>query len=182
VEFNRNLNDLPQGADLCRTNAINGLLVFNYSEDEFCIDLGSLIEVKNVDDVKIKVKKNREAVILLDEKEYKVIQLHKILGYLDLTTSAKSRIIFIDIFDKKIAFAVERINEILATEFLFIEDNLSMEFNSFKKYIKSVIKFQGRNLFTPDFEKICKDLNQLATISKISGSSGDYPFTKGRNF
>ena len=160
--------DLRGRAKSRRIEAINGLLVFNFLDNEFCIDLESLYEIRNVDEVKIDINSSKEAIILLDEHEYKVIQLNKLLGYPELNASTNNRIIFIDIFDKKIAFIVEMINELLTTEFLFLGDSLSMEFSPTKKYLKGAIKFQGRNIFIPDFEKICKDLNQLAIISGMS--------------
>ena len=177
MENKANLSDIPKDDGPRRIQAISGLLIFNYSNEEFCIDLECLNEVRNIDETIINVKKNREAVIFLDKHEYKLIQLHKILGYLKLTTSPGNRIIFIEIFNKKIAFMVERINEILTTEFLLVEDNLSMEIKALKKYIKSVIKFQGRSIFTLDFEKICKELDHLTTVSGIKDNSGKYRFT-----
>ena len=104
----------------------------------------------------------------MDDHEYKVIQLNKLLGYPEINASTNNRIIFIEIFDKKIAFIVEMINELLTTEFLFVRDSLSMELSPTKKYLKGAIRFQGRNIFIPDFEKICKELNQLAIISGMS--------------
>lgn len=183
---NTNPNDFSIKPKHGSIDAINGLLVFKFYDNEFCIDLESFTEVKNVDEVKISIKNSKEAIILLDEQEYKVIQLHNLLGYPELITSSNNRVIFIDMFNKKIAFIVEMINELLTTEFLLLGDMFTMELSPIKKYIKGLIKYNKRKIFIPDFEKISKELNQLTITSGIVHSAKEcsrkYNYTKGRNY
>ncbi|HKI78844.1 MAG TPA: chemotaxis protein CheW [Ignavibacteriaceae bacterium] len=159
---------------------IIGLLVFNFYNNEFCIDLQNVTEVKKVDAVQIHFNKRNEAVINLDTSKYKLIQLYKLMGYVNLKTAKDNRVIFADIFNKKIAFFVESVTEVLTTRLLFIDDTLDMELLSDKKYLKGIIKYQGRKIYIPDYEKISRELVKLVQVRSITGVSREYP--KGSNY
>jgi len=183
---NANQNNFPKTSRQRYIDAINGLLIFEFFDNEFCIDLECLIEVKNVDDIQIAINNSNEAIILYEDYEYKFIQLHKLMGYPELTSSDDNRVILIDIYNKKIAFIVEKINELLTTGYLFVGNKISIDITHVKKYVKGAIKFQGRNIIMPDFDRISKELNQLAIISGMINSNkrnpGNYNYTKGKNY
>ena len=172
----------PKRKEENRINSISGLLIFIYSDNEFCIDLESLSEIRNVNEIEININSKKEAIILLDNNEYKLIQMHKLLGFPEVIKSENNRVIFVDIYNKKIAFITEKINEILTTEYFFVGTSLAMEIIPVKKYIKSLIKFQGRDIYLPDFKKITKELNQLAIMSGLANKSkrhpGNYNYSK----
>ena len=186
VMKNTNQNNFPKTSRQRYIDAINGLLIFEFFHNEFCIDLECLVEVKNVDDVQITINNSNEAIILWEDYEYKLIQLHKLVGYPELTSRSDNRVIFIDIFNKKIAFMVEKINELLTTGYLFVGNKISIDITHVKKYVKGAIKFQGRNIIIPDFERISKELNKLAIISGMVNSTKrnpeNYNYSKGRNY
>jgi chemotaxis signal transduction protein len=158
---------------------LNGLLIFEISKQEFCIDIQIVSDIILAKDVKIKINTFNEATIYLDDLEYKVIQLHRLLGYPEMDIINGCRAILVDVFGKRIAFLVDKVVEIVTTDKIFVENSLDLKLLNNKKYLSGVLKFQDRQILIPDLERISKELTKLANISTAGKAFRETPYYSG---
>lgn len=136
---------------------LKGLLVFYLGDLAFCADirditttikvdkLGSGYPASNIDNLKLMINKS----------EVQIINLHQIFNITLSKFDSDTRIFLYEKEDIRFGFFVDSVSELITIdrkitrfmEFLPPENN---------EFLLSIIKFEGKQLYLPDFEKIIR--------------------------
>lgn len=145
-------------------NNIKGLLVFYLGDLEFCADIKDITTTIKVDKLggNYPVDKMDYLKLLINKSEVQIINLHQLFGITLTKFDQDTRIFLYEKDDNKFGFFADSVSELLTidrkiTKYLeFIPPQNS-------EYILSIIKFEGRLLYLPDYYKIA----QRKLIKKI---------------
>jgi len=143
---------------------IKGLLIYQIANMEFCSDVKNIAAILRMDEVEKLKKHNSLHQILYHQSIFKTIDLHKIYGLKPIKTTKNIRIILLELFGKRFCFMVDNVIEILTTDSMFIDNSLDLIPYSDKSFIKSILKYQNRKIYLPDFEKITKELDKITGV------------------
>ena len=138
-----------------KSKSFSGLFIFKIGGQEFCLDLKEIINVVKIPDGEINFNSS-DAGLEYEGDKYKIISFDK-LYKLNFKSSSSARIILTAIKKKLIGFFVDEI-----IEFLALDENstkISRVRCDGNPFIKTIIKFDQRELIMPDFERIYSVLN-----------------------
>lgn len=143
---------------------VEGLLIFEINEQEYCSDMKYVTSILNLNEILSDSKKAPKTEIHVHGGAYRFINIIKILNYEDIKPREEARIILFEMFQRKFGFIVNKVNEILTTEEIFINKSLDLVLGSKKKFIKGYLIFENRKILLIDFESITKDLDNLMSV------------------
>jgi chemotaxis signal transduction protein len=139
-------------------DSIAGVLVFNIGILDFCLDIKTVLStivpqkqstIASKDNPHVKeVEYNSEVVPLLD--------IHTIYGLKIPREDNNTRILLLDFNNKKIAFRVDNIKEIISIN-KKTRDSLKYESLKNKPYLNGKVIYDGQTILCPDLEKIIRD-------------------------
>lgn len=140
-------------------NSLKGLLVFYLGDLEFCADIKDITTTIKVDKLGIDfpVERMEHLKLLINKADVQIINLHKLFGITLTKFDENTRIFLYEKDDNRFGFFVDSVSELLTidrkiTKYLeFIPPQNS-------EYILSIIKFEGRRLYLPDYHTISKHL------------------------
>lgn len=138
---------------------IEGLLMFDIGEMTFCTDISLITVILKPEDAVIQELNGtelNEAQIQFNGTDYKLINLHQVLNLGLRRNIYNSRIILLDIKNKKLAFFADRINEILILDNLFIGEIAGFKSCTDTDYISGMLNIQNTICYFPDYERIAK--------------------------
>ncbi len=141
---------------------IKGLLIYKIADMEFCSDVKNIVAILRPDEIVQMKNQNKLHQILFNQLIFKTIDLHKIFGMKPVKMNNNIRIILHEMYGKRFCFLVDSVIEILTTDRMFIDNSLDLIPYSDKNFIKSILKYQNRKIYLPDFEKVTKELNIIA--------------------
>ena len=138
---------------------LKGLLVFYLGDLAFCADVRHITATIKVDKLSsgYPVSKMENLKLMINKSEVQFINLHKMFNITLTKFDENTRIFLYEKDDVKFGFFVDSVYELLTIdrkitkfmEFITPENN---------EYLLSIIKFEGRMLYLPDYDKIAKDL------------------------
>lgn len=136
---------------------IKGLFVYRLGDIQFCADVSSIITTIKVDKLTNTYPgpKLKSFKLLINKLEVPIINLHEIFDITLKKFALESRILLYEKENVRFGFFVDQISEMLTIdrkiskqiEFLPPNDN---------EYLFSVMKFEGRLLYLPDYQKIAR--------------------------
>ncbi len=139
--------------------SVPGLLIFEVGGMKFCTDLRIITVVLKPDEIEQiqSIDSEGSTTILYNNQEYKLIHFNRLVNLEDVKNIYDSRIILLSIYEKRIAFFVDRVTEILSLDKIFIEESIDYKPNLEIDYVCGVLKFQNRTCYFPDYERIAKE-------------------------
>ena len=146
---------------------IKGLLIYKIDQTEYCSDIQSVAAIIKTNEIKQSTKQNYLSRIEFDHSVFSIIDMHKIYETKPLKQTDSNRLILHEIYGKNFCFFVDKVLEILSTDRLFMEKSMDLLPYSGKNLIRYILKYQKRNIFFPDFEKITKSLYKLNEFYKM---------------
>lgn len=133
-----------------------GLVTFFVGQNEYCaniLDLKGTVpsnDFENCFYCNTNDTKYQNVFYLLDNKKL----------FDSTAVKAKSLVLLLEIFNKKMGIVAERVNEYITLDKLFVESSMEiLPCDNF--YIKWTLNFNNRIIYYPDFEKIAKDFDIL---------------------
>ena len=141
--------------------SVPGLLIFEIGRMKFCTDLRMITVILKPDEIKQiqSIDSENTAAVLYNNQEYNIIYFNRLVNLEEIKDIYASRLILLDIYDKKIALLVDKVTEILSIDKAFIEESINYNPNSDIEYINGILKFQNMTCYLPDYKKITKGLN-----------------------
>lgn len=137
---------------------LKGLLVFYLGDLEFCADMKDITTTIKVDKLGINypVTKIDNMRLMIDKEEVQIINLHKLFGITLTRFDHNTRIFVYEQEEIKFGFFVDHVSELLTIdrkvtrllEFLTPKSN---------EFLLSIIKFEGREFYFPDYYKIARN-------------------------
>lgn len=132
-----------------------GLLIFYLGDLSFCADIKNISTTIKVDQLSngYPVSKMDNLKLMINKSEVQILNLHRIFGITLTKFDENTRIFLFEKDDLKFGFFVDSVSELLTIdrkitkfmEFLPPGDN---------DMLLSIIKFEGRLLYLPDYDKI----------------------------
>jgi chemotaxis signal transduction protein len=147
---------------------IKGLLIYKIDHTEYCSDIQNVAAIIRTDEVKQFTNQNYLSQIEFDHSVFSIIDMHKIYETKPLKQTNSNRLILHEIYGKNFCFFVDKVLEILSTDRLFMEKSMDFLPCTGKSLIRYILKYQKRNIFFPDFEKITKSLYKLNDFHQIA--------------
>jgi len=142
-----------------------GIIVFNISNQEFCINEKDLVTILNPQDQELKFNNlisNNE--IRMGDIAVPFFDIHSYLRLHKPSHTDDTRILVVLIDEIKIGFFVEKVKEIITVDVKIIGDTL--EFIPFKGlHLKGKILYEGREIYLPDLKEIA--VNASISNNKI---------------
>lgn len=138
---------------------IKGLIIFEISGWEFYTDIQNIVAILKPEECNTNTSTEKRWEIEFKGMKFNLVDLrNKIFGFNQKTPEDEKRIILVEMFGKSFCFFVKNVVELLTTDRIFIEKSLDLIPVSDKRYIRSLLKFQGRTIYFPDFELLAKEL------------------------
>lgn len=138
---------------------LKGLLVFYLGDLEFCADMKDITTTIKVDKLgtNYPVVKMDNMRLMINKEEVQIINLHKLFGITLTRFDHNTRIFVYEQEEIKFGFFVDHVSELLTIdrkvtrllEFLTPKNN---------EFLLSIIKFEGREFYFPDYYKIARKL------------------------
>ncbi len=152
------------GIDTQLLEGLRGLVIFDIAEQEFCSDINNVLAIIRINEAKFWNVERFLTDIEFNKVVFRVVDIHGIYGFNPVRITDSTRIMLFELFGKKFCFIVDRVIEMLTTDRIFIEKSLDIVQDTDKGHSRGILKYQKRNIFIPNFEKICKDLNSIAGL------------------
>jgi len=134
---------------------LKGLLVFYLGDLEFCADIKDITTTIRVDKLgtEFPVERMEHLKLMINKSEVQIINLHKLFGITLTKFDNETRIFLYEKNGMRFGFFVDKVSELLTLDRKIIRQ---LEFippqNS--EYLLSIIKFEGRLLYLPDYHRI----------------------------
>ena len=137
---------------------LTGLVIFEINNNEYCIDINDVSAIINPNELEEGINLNpvETKKIQVDELLIPIVDLYKFggMGQVGLNLNKDTRILIIEIIDKKIGFFVDRIKEIITIDVEFRTNALKFLPEKENSYLIGKLKYEGRQLRFPDLNKI----------------------------
>jgi chemotaxis signal transduction protein len=143
---------------------LKGLLVFYLGDLAFCADIRDITTTIKVDKLGSSYPVNTmdRLKLMINKSEVEIINLHQLFGITLSKFDSDTRIFLYEKDNIRFGFFVDSVSELLTIdrkitkfmEFLPPENN---------EFLLSIIKFEGRQLYLPDYDKIAK----MKSVKKI---------------
>lgn len=153
------------------TLKMNGLLIFKFSSDEYCIEIKNIKAILKETELNLPFDLNdcEGKTIQVAGNDYLFLDLAKMLGFNSFSQNDDNRLLLTEFYSHKLCFLVEVIPEIIMVDRIFIQHNIEFTNVSNKAKTKWKLKFEGRDIFFPDYENISKEVSSKRemTMSEI---------------
>ncbi len=137
---------------------LTGLVIFEINNNEYCIDINDVSAIINPNELEEGINLNpvETKKIQVDELLVPIIDLYKYggMGNVGLNLNKDTRILIIEIGDKKIGFFVDKIKEIITIDVEFKTNALKFLPEKDNSYLIGKLKYEGRQLNFPDLNRI----------------------------
>ena len=137
---------------------LTGLVIFEINNNEYCIDINDVSAIINPNELEEGINLNpvETKKIQVDELLIPIVDLYKFggMGQVGLNLNKDTRILIIEIIDKKIGFFVDRIKEIITIDVEFRTNALKFLPEKENSYLIGKLKYEGRQLSFPDLNRI----------------------------
>lgn len=134
---------------------LKGLLVFYLGDLEFCADIRDISTTIKVDKLANDYPANKlnQLRLMINKTEVQIINLHKIFGITLTKFDERTRIFMYEQEDVRFGFFVDHVSELISIDRKVAK---SLEFIPPKNndLLLSIIKFEGREFYLPDYYKI----------------------------
>ena len=138
---------------------IRGLIIFNISGLEFCADIQNIVAIVKPEESRQLFSENKFKAIEFKGMRFNFVDLrNKMFGFKQKDSKNENRIILMEMFGKLFGFFVRNVVDLLTTDRIFIEKSLDLIPVSDKRYIRSLLKYQGRTIHLPDYELLAKEV------------------------
>jgi chemotaxis signal transduction protein len=140
------------------SESITGLVIFEISSKEFCIDIKNVSAIINPRDL----HKNEQGVydelsIKINDLSVLLINLHNIFNVKHLPGTKDERIVLVEIEEKIFGFYVEKVKEIFTMSKDFMSKIIFSPEND-NQYLLGKLNYGTRQLHIPDFSKIAMEV------------------------
>lgn len=137
---------------------LTGLVIFEINNNEYCLDINDVSAIINPNELEDGLNLNpiETKKIKIDEILIPIIDLYKFggLGQISLNLNKDTRILIIELIDKKIGFFVDKIKEIITIDIEFKTNALRILPEKENSYLIGKLKYEGRQLSFPDLNRI----------------------------
>lgn len=134
---------------------LKGLLVFYLGDMEFCADIRDITTTIKVDKLGTDYPANKlnQLRLMINETEVQIINLHKIFGITLTKFDQDTRIFLYEQEEIRFGFFADHVSELISIDRKVAR---SLEFIPPKgnDLLLSIIKFEGRQFYLPDYHKI----------------------------
>ena len=141
--------------------SVPGLLIFEVDNMIFCTDVRIITVILKPEEIEwshsMSNSENTSSIIFHDQ-DFKLLNFNKLMNLKRTKDINDSRVILLDVYEKRFAFFVDRVTEILSLDKIFIEKSIDYKPYSDIDFISGVLKFQGRICYFPDYERMAKEL------------------------
>lgn len=136
---------------------IKGLLVFYLGDLEFCADIKDIATTIKVDKLGsgYPVSKMENLKLMINKSEVQIINLHQIFGITLTKFDENTRIFLYEKNDRRFGFFVDSVSELLTID-RKVTKHLEFIPPQNNEFLLSIIKFEGRLLYLPDYLKIAQ--------------------------
>lgn len=130
-------------------DSITGVLVFNIGVLDFCLDIKTVLST-------IAPKKSNKESIEYNNEIIPLLDIHTIYGLKMPRDNNDTRILLLDFNNKKIAFRVDNIKEIISIN-KKTRDSLKYVSLKNKPYLNGKLIYDKQIILHPDLDKIIRD-------------------------
>jgi len=136
---------------------LKGLLVFYLGDLEFCADIKDITTTIKVDKLGINYPVSRldNLKLMINKSEVQIINLHQIFGITLTKFDENTRIFLYEKDNNQFGFFVDSVSELLTID-RKITKHLEFIPPQNNEFLLSIIKFEGRLLYLPDYLKIAQ--------------------------
>ncbi len=143
---------------------ISGILIFQIADIEFCTDLKYVSAILKPNEIKHRNYITDKNTYSFSDLKYMRLEFDKFYSLQTNINTDTSRVIFLEVYGKKLFFYVDKVNEIITLDGIFIENSVEMKLDTGKEYVRSIMSIQKRDLFFPDFERIAREIRYTQGI------------------
>jgi purine-binding chemotaxis protein CheW len=139
----------------------SGLIVYQVSDKEFCAELNDISAIIKVSEIlpRASLGESLQPFIIFDNEKIPIVDLHRFFGYKFEEPSEDTRILLVEIGERKIGVFVEKVIEIISIDRV-IGPSLEFSPNDQTKFLLGTFKYEERIIFLPDFKEIIADFEQ----------------------
>lgn len=143
---------------------LKGLVIFKINNEEYCFDIRNISAILKPYEIdkNSALKPEKQPCISFADEKFIMVDMHEIFGVRYSGINSDTRVILIEIFDKKIAFWVDKVKEIVTLDRIFIEKSLRYKPYNNNSFISGILEIQDRKIKMPNFNKIANELKQLS--------------------
>lgn len=136
---------------------LKGLLVFYLGDLEFCADIKDITTTIKVDKLGINYPVSRldNLKLMINKSEVQIINLHQIFGITLTKFDEDTRIFLYEKDNNRFGFFTDSVSELLTID-RKITKHLEFIPPQNNEFLLSIIKFEGRLLYLPDYLKIAQ--------------------------
>ena len=136
---------------------LKGLLVFYLGDLEFCADIKDITTTIKVDKLgnNYPVSRLDNLKLMINKSEVQIINLHQIFGITLTKFDEDTRIFLYEKDNNRFGFFVDNVSELLTID-RKITKHLEFIPPQNNDFLLSIIKFEGRLLYLPDYLKIAQ--------------------------
>ena len=136
---------------------LKGLLVFYLGDLEFCADIKDITTTIKVDKLgnNYPVSRLDNLKLMINKSEVQIINLHQIFGITLTKFDQDTRIFLYEKDNNRFGFFVDNVSELLTID-RKITKHLEFIPPQNNEFLLSIIKFEGRLLYLPDYLKIAQ--------------------------
>ncbi len=136
---------------------LKGLLVFYLGDLEFCADIKDISTTIKVDKLgnNYPVSRLDNLKLMINKSEVQIINLHQIFGITLTKFDEDTRIFLYEKDNNRFGFFVDNVSELLTID-RKITKHLEFIPPQNNDFLLSIIRFEGRLLYLPDYLKIAQ--------------------------
>ncbi len=136
---------------------LKGLLVFYLGDLEFCADIKDITTTIKVDKLGSDYPASRldNLKLMINKSEVQIINLHQIFGITLTKFDENTRIFLYEKDNNQFGFFADSVSELLTID-RKITKHLEFIPPQNNEFLLSIIKFEGRLLYLPDYIKIAQ--------------------------
>ncbi len=141
-----------------KVESLTGLVIFEINNDEYCLDINDISAIINPNELEesISLKPFESNKIKIDEFLIPIVD-HKVFGGIEnanLKIDKDTRILILELTDKKVGFYVDKIKEIITIDVEFKTNALKFLPETSNSFLIGKLKYEGRQLSFPDVNRL----------------------------
>lgn len=142
------------------SESIPGLLIFEVDDMIFCTDIRMITVIQKPEEIEWGGSVNSRDLTKLNFRGevYNIINFNRMMKLKRKSIVIDSRILLLDVFERKIAFFVDKVNEMLSLDKLFIEKSINYVPAENIDYVSGILNFQNKSCYFPDYARIVKEV------------------------
>ncbi len=139
-------------------DTLTGLVIFEIAGKEFCANIHDISAIINPNQLGEINSGATQAQIKINNISAPLIDFRKIFSLHEERKSDDVRILLLEIQSRSFGFYVERVKETLTMSKEF-RNNLKFISDDENPFISGILKYEGRDLYMPNFNKLIAQLN-----------------------